>query len=215
MDPIAPKREYQSARRKEQARETRRRIIEAARQLFIERGYAGTTIEATAQEAGVATETVYAIFKNKRGILAALVEVSVVGDDLPIPLLQRPNILAARQETDQHRLIRTFSSDIAMIMGRMAPIFALLRSAALTEPEIAAMRDRLLKERMHGMVYFVEQLARIAPLREGFEIQSAADTVWAVSSAEVFQLFTVDLSWTEEQYINWLEECLIHLMLSK
>ena len=108
MDKITPKREYRSFRRKDQARDTRRRIIDAARRLFIERGYAGATIEAIAQEAGVAAETIYAIFKNKRGILSALVDVSVVGEDLAIPLLQRPNILTARQETDQHRLTRTF-----------------------------------------------------------------------------------------------------------
>ena len=113
--------------------------------------------------AGVAVETVYAIFKNKRGILAALVDYSVVGDDLPVPLLQRPNIQAARQETDQRRLIYTFAKDIAAIMQRMAPVFALLRTAVQTEPEIAGVLDHLLQERLKGMSYFVEGLPASHP----------------------------------------------------
>ena len=213
MVPDTPKREYRSTHRMEQARQTRRRIIEAARTLFIQHGYTGTSIDAVAREAGVASETVYAIFKNKRGVLSALVQVSVVGDDLPVPLLQRTNIQAARLETDQRRLVRTFAADIAVIMVRMAPIFTLLRSTGQTEPEIAAMLDGLLKERLRGMTFFVEQLARIGPLRDGVEIHQAAETVWAVSSAEVFQLLTKDLSWREEQYIDWLENCLIRLLL--
>ena len=213
MDQLKPKREYRSVRRQEQARQTRLRIIMAARMVFIERGYTGTSIDAIAQEAGVAVETAYAIFKNKRSILSALVDVSVVGDDLPVPLLDRPNIQATRQETDQRRLIHTFAADIGIIMGRMAPVFALLRSAAQTEPEIATMLDKLLKDRMHGMAYFVEQLARIGRLRDGLEAKQAAETVWAVSSAEVFQLFTTDLLWTNEQFINWLEDSLIQLLL--
>jgi TetR/AcrR family transcriptional regulator of autoinduction and epiphytic fitness len=213
MGQVTPKREYQSTRRQEQARETRRRIIEAARILFIEKGYAGTSINVIAREAGVAAETVYSIFKNKRGVLAAVVDYSVVGDDLPLRLLQRPNIQAARQETNQLRLIYKFATDIAAILRRMAPVFALLRSAAQTEPEIAVMLDELLHERLKGMSYFVEQLARIGPLRDGLETRPAAETVWVVSSAEVFLLLIDDLSWTEEQYVQWLEDSLVHLLL--
>jgi AcrR family transcriptional regulator len=213
MGQVTQKREYQSTRRQEQARQTRRHIIEAARLLFIERGYAGTSIEAIAKQAGVAAETVYSIFKNKRGVLAALVDYSVVGDDLPVPLLQRPNIQVALQETDQRRLIQKFATDIVTIMRRMAPIFILLRTSAQTEQEIAGMLDELLHERLIGMSYFVEQLARIAPLRANLDNRKASETAWAISSAEVFQLLTGDLSWSEDAYIDWLEDSLVHLLL--
>jgi AcrR family transcriptional regulator len=214
MESVKRKRPYNSVRRKDQARQTRRQIVEAARKLFFERGYAGTSIEAIAQEAGVAVETVYAAFGNKRAILTTLVDYSVVGDDLPIPLLQRPDIQAARQETDQRRLIRTFVGDIYQIMGRMSPIFALLRTTAKTEPDIAALLDRLLKERLKGMAFFVENLARIGPLREGLDPSDAAETVWAITSAEMFQLLTSDLHWSEERYKLWLEETLVALLLA-
>ena len=90
MDKSSPKRRYNSTRRQQQAQATRRQIIEAARQLFTERGYTGSTIDAIALQAGVAPETVYAIFGNKRAILARLLETSLVGDEEPVPLLQRP-----------------------------------------------------------------------------------------------------------------------------
>ena len=94
-----PKRKYNSTRRQEQARETRRHVIEAARQLFIENGYAGATIDAIAREAGVAPETIFATFGSKRAILAAVIDVAVGGDDQPTPLLQRPEPQAVLQQT--------------------------------------------------------------------------------------------------------------------
>ncbi len=100
-----PKRTYNSTRRLAQARQTRRLIVEAAGRLFRERGYAGTAIEAIAQQAGVAVETIYATFGNKVAILSAVVDFSVVGDDEPVPLLQRPGIRAAQDENDPRRLL--------------------------------------------------------------------------------------------------------------
>src|SRR3954469_9619333 len=91
------KRKYDSSRRQAQARETQRQVVQGARRLFIERGYAGTTIEQIAQEAGVATETIYATFSNKRAVLARLVQVSVVGDEKDVPLLEREGPQAARR----------------------------------------------------------------------------------------------------------------------
>src|SRR5947208_2674838 len=99
------KRKYDSSRRQAQARETQRQIVEAARRLFIERGYMGTTIEQIAAEAGVAVETIYATFGNKRAVLARLVDISVVGDDEPGPLLEREGPQATRLERDQLRQV--------------------------------------------------------------------------------------------------------------
>ena len=212
MQPTKPKRSYNSTRRKQQARETRRQIIAAAQNLFFERGYTGTSIEAIAQEAGVAAETVYAVFGNKLAILIALVDVSIVGDDLPIPLLQRPNILQAQNITDQRQLIRKFANDICEIMKRMSPVFALLRATAKAEPEIGSMLDKLLHERLQGMIYMIQRLKHIGPLRADITPERAAATVWAVSSAEVFHLFTKDLRWSEEQYTEWLEDALVRLL---
>jgi AcrR family transcriptional regulator len=209
----SPKRQYDSSRRKAQARQTHLQIIEAAGRLFFSSGYSGTTIEAIAREAGVATETVYAIFKNKMAILAKLVDISIVGDDEPVPLLERPNIQAATQINDPGQLIEKFSNDIAGIMQRMSPVFMLLRATAPSEPETAALLENLLKGRIAGMTFFVSQLKRLGSLREGLSVEQAAETVWAISSGEVYHMLTVDRSWTKEQYVHWLADTLGRVLL--
>lgn len=209
----SPKRQYDSSRRKAQARQTRLQIIEAARRLFFSSGYTGTTIEAIAREAGVATETVYAIFKNKMAVLAKLVDVSIVGDVEPVPLLERPNIQVATQINEPGQLIDKFSVDIASIMQRMSPVFMLLRAAAPSEPEIAALLERILEGRIEGMTFFVRQLKRLGALRDDLSVEQAAETVWAISSGEVFHMLTVDLGWTKEQYAAWLSDSLSRLLL--
>lgn len=212
-DTSRPKRSYNSTRRKNQANETRRMIVEAARKLFYELGFTNATIDAIAQEAGVASETIYAIFGNKQAILMNLIQATLVGDYEKVPLLERQFIKDAINETDQQQLIKKFASDIYKIMQRMSPIFALLRSTAKTDPEIMALLNKLLMERLGGMSFFVNQLSRIGPLKEQILTDQAQVTVWAISSAEVFTLMTQDLGWSEQKYTTWLSSTLERLLI--
>jgi len=208
-----PKRRYDSSRRRAQARETRRQITEAARQLFGERGYAGATIEAIATEAGVAPETVYATFGNKRSILAHLMDVTLVGDDEPVPLLERPGPQATRQEPNAPQQMQMFAGQMRDIMTRMAPLFDILRTAAKTEPDIAALREELLAQRRQGMGVFVEVVQANTPLRDGLSAEAAADIVFALSSGELFSVLTADRGWPGDQYEAWLADTLGRLLL--
>ena len=209
------KRRYDSTRRQAQARQTRRAITEAAHRLFVERGYAGATIDAIAEEAGVAAETVYAVFGSKRAILSHLAGVLLVGDDEPIPLLERPGPLATRQERDQRQQIWLFAAQMREIMTRMAPIFDILRTAAKTEPDIADLRSQMLGERRQGMRQFVEIVMANGPLREGLAVDEAADIVFALSSGECFGVFTGDLGWSGERYEAWLADALTRSLLPR
>ena len=208
-----PKRRYDSTRRKSQARETRRQITEAARKLFAERGYTGATIESIAQEAGVAPETIYAVFGSKRAILAHLIDISVGGDDEPIRLLQRPGPQAVFQEHDPRQQLQMFSQDISVILERVAPLFETLRLAAKTEPDIADLLQNILRERLHNMASLVQRLSEQGPLREGLTDEQAAEIVWTLTSPEVFSLLTSDRAWSREQYIRWLADALTRLLL--
>lgn len=208
-----PKRKYDSSRRKEQARQTRNQIIEAAHRLFIARGYTGATMESIAQEAGVAVETVYAIFGNKRAILSALITVALVGDDAPVPLLQREGPQAVVREKDQRRQIMLFASDITQIMRRVAPLFWVMRAAAKSEPDIDKMLHNMLMERSKNMKFFVRALLANGPLQEGLTMEDAAETVWALSSAEVYTLWVTDRGWSVEQYTRWLANTLTKLLI--
>lgn len=212
-NPKNSKRKYDSTRRQAQARATRKQIIAAAGRLFAEYGYSGTTIEAIAGEAGVAPETVFAVFGNKRTILASLVDVSVGGDDLPIPLLQRAGPKAVLQEPDPIQQLRLFAQDISGILERVAPVFGTVRMAAKTEPEIAELLTTLLEERLRNLTSFMQQLSSHASLREGMDVTHGADIVWAITSPDIFSLLTVDRGWSKEQYARWLGETLIRLLL--
>jgi AcrR family transcriptional regulator len=207
------KRAYNSSRRKEQALQTRRQIVEAARQLFLRRGYTGATMDAIAEEAGVAVETVYATFGNKRAILSRLIEVSLVGDEGPVPLLEREGPRAVMQETDQHRQVELFAEDIDKIMSRMTPLFEIMRVAAKTEPEIAGMYEDILNNRVEGLMAFVRALMKNGPLREGLTLELAAETVWTLTSAEVILLLTGTRGWSGERYKQWLADMLKRALL--
>ncbi len=210
---ISSKRKYDSTRRQEQARQTRLQILEAARELFLERGYAGTTIEAIAEKAGVAPETIYATFKNKRKILSFLFDISVGGDDQPIRVIDRPEPQAVLHETDQDRQLSMFAKDITEILSRAAPVFVILRGAAKTEPEIARLLQRLLKERLQNMARVAESVAANGPLRDGLDKHAAAEAIWLLTNPEVYQLVTLDLGWTKEVYREWLTDTLKRLLL--
>ncbi len=208
-----PKRKYDSSRRKEQARQTRLQITKAAHKLFVERGYAGATIEAIAQESGVAQETVYATFGSKRKILAFLLDISIGGDDQPVRLLDRPEPQAIMHDMDQRRQLSMFARDITRILSRASPVFEIMRSASKTEPEIDKLLHGLYRERLQNMIRFVQSIIANGPLRDGMDEAQAGEMVWALTSPELFQLFKVERGWTAEKYAQWLTDILIRLLL--
>lgn len=208
-----PKRAYNSTRRQEQARQTRQAIADAARDLFTQRGYAGATIEAIAENAGVAAETVYAIFGNKKSILSHLLNIALGGDDAPIPVLERPGPQATFQEKDQRQQLRMLAGGITTIMERAAPVLEIMHIAAKTEPDIAQMLQQILQERWKNMEIVIQHVTANGPLRETINTVQAADILWTLTSAEVFLLLTVDRGWSRSQYTNWLADSLIRMLL--
>ena len=208
-----PKRRYNSTRRQAQANQTRREILLAARKLFSLYGYSGATIDSIAQEAAVASETIYAVFGNKRNILAGLIDLSVGGDDRPIPLLQRAGPQAVLNESDPVRLLRIFAQDISVILERVAPVFEVIRMAAKTEPDIADLLKNMLDQRFKNLAAVTKQLEALGALREGLDSVQATENIWITTSPEVFSLLIVDRGWTKEAYADWLSDSLVRLLL--
>src|SRR5512141_2401304 len=144
-----PKREYDSSRRQAQAGETRRHILEAARKLFMERGYAGATAEAIAAEAGVSAQTIYAIFKNKKRMLVSLMNVSpTTGVEDPTPMADRANVQAVAQERDRHRQLEMFAQVVAANLDQAAVVSEIMSDAAKTEPDFNRILQKLNKQRL-------------------------------------------------------------------
>ena len=210
----SPKRKYDSTRRQAQAEETRRQILAAAHKLFIERGYAGATIEAIATEAGVAPETIYAVFKNKKKILVKLINFSsATRAEEKTPLLQRAGPQAVAQERDQRRQLQMFAQIVADNLEGAAPISEIILVAAKTERDVDKIMQQLIKQRWQHMTVAVQQIASNGPFREKKDEAYATDIVWTMTSPEVFLLLTRDLGWSKEKYAQWLADTLARLLL--
>jgi AcrR family transcriptional regulator len=207
------RRRYDSVLRQEQARQTRARILDAAQTLFSERGYANTTMEAIAGGARVATDTVYATFRNKQGVLHALLDVRVAGDELPIGVLDREGPQAVRVDRSQARQIARFTEDVTGILERARPVDDIMRGAAAVDPDIAALRTRMQEGRYDNMRQLVSWLTANGPLRDGMSEEDAAAIAWAVASPEVHGLLRVGRGWTQERYREWLAATLTRTLL--
>jgi len=210
---VKPQRQYDSSLRKEQARQTRMRMLDAAQRLFADRGYAATTIETIASNAGVAVDTVYANFGSKRGLLSALVDVRVGGDDQPVELLDRAGPQAVRNEPDQKRQIALFAADVSAIIERARPVDDIIRGAAVVDEEIAILRNRLQASRFQNMSRFVGWVAANGPLRAGITESDAAAIVWSLTSSEMHRLLRVERAWTPQRYVEWLGQTLTRTLL--
>lgn len=211
---ISSKRKYDSTRRQAQASETRRQILEAAYKLFIERGYAGTTIESIAEEAGVALKTVYAVFKNKWKILVTLLNISSSNSgEENIPMLERAGPKAVSKERDQRRQLQMFAQVIADNLEGAAYIAEIMHVAAKTEPDVDRMVQNLNQQRWQHMAFAVRQIASNGPLQEIMDEAYATDSVWTLTSPEVFLLLTRDRGWSKEKYAQWLADALTKVLL--
>ena len=213
MAEVKPGRAYRSGLRAEQARQTRMRVLDAAQTLFGQRGYAGTTMDAIAAEAGVAVDTVYASFGSKRRLLGALLDVRLGGDDQPIAVIDRPEPQAVRREPSQHRQIEQFAKSIVSFVERARPVDDIIRGAAEVDPEIAAMRIDLHRARYGNMRQLVSWLKANGPLRRGLSEDDAAAIVWTVTSPEVNRLLRAERGWSAERYRAWLADTLAHSLL--
>jgi len=210
---VKAKRQYSSALRQQQASQTRARILDAAQLLFTSRGYAATTMESIASEAGVATDTVYASFRNKAGLLHRLLDVRVGGDDAPVRLIDREGPQRVKAEPTQHGQIALFAADIAQILERARPVDVIMRGAAAIDPEIAGLRARMQGFRYDNLKQFVGWLADRGPLRGGISEAEAAAIVWTLASPEVHGLFRDARGWSPERYLAWLEDTLNRTLL--
>ena len=213
MARVKPKRVYDSELRKQQAGQTRIKILDAAQKLFAERGYAASTIEAIASGAGVAVDTVYATFGSKREVLKSLLDVRVGGDEAPIDLLDRPGPQAVRAERNQLSQLFTFAGAVSEIIERVRPVDDIIRGAAAVDADVAALRAKMQESRYHSMREFVSWVAANGPLRDGLNEEDAATILWTLTSPEVHGLLRAVRGWSAERYTAWLGESLTRILL--
>ena len=183
-------------------------VIEAARSLFLERGYGATTIDAISDRADVPAATVYRLFSSKHGILKALLDVSIVGDDENVPMADRGPVRSLLAEADPRAQLAGFVEVAAQVNARVAPLYRILVSAAGTDPDAAALLDELTRQRQQGQRMIARSLARAGALRPGIRERDAADVIHAFLSPEMYRLLVVDRGWKVERYVRWLAQAL-------
>jgi AcrR family transcriptional regulator len=209
--PAPVKRRYDATRRRQAAARTRTAILDAARELFTERGYTATPMTAIAERAGVALDTVYASVGRKPELARLLIETAISGTDQAIPAEQRDYVRAVQAAPDAQTKIALYAAAVTAIAPRLALVLAIIQQAAHTEPELAALWDQIADRRAANMRRFVADLATVTPLR--IDPSEAADIVWATNAAELYQLLVGQRGWSPQRYERFLTDTWRRLLL--
>jgi AcrR family transcriptional regulator len=192
----------------------RRAVVDAARSLFLDRGYQATTIDAISEHSDVPPATVYRLFSSKLGILKALLDVSIAGDDRGRSVPERPEVAALLVEKDPQRLIAGFAALTVAINVRSSDIYRILSSASGSDPGAAVLLAEYQRSRDDGQGRFARSLARARALRAGLRERDAADLIHALMSPELYRLLVVDRGWSPERYEQWLGRTLAEQLTS-
>jgi AcrR family transcriptional regulator len=197
-------RRYDSTRRRAQAAATRQEILDAAQRMFEERGYAATTIAAVAAEAKVAEKTVYVAFETKSGLLRALWNLRLRGDEADVRVGERPWYREVLEEPDAERQLRLTAFNSRLVKLRAAGLLEVIRTAAPSDPDIAALWSRIQTEFHANQLAIVETLAEKKALRPGLTVERGADILWTLNHPEVWHLLVRERGWSPEEYEQWL-----------
>jgi AcrR family transcriptional regulator len=205
---------YEGAARQARTRRTREAVVEAARSLFVERGYAATTIEAISEHSDTPQATVYRLFSSKLGILKAVLDVSVGGDDEAVAMADRPEVRALLSDKEPKEQLGGFAALLREVMARVGLVHRILADAARSDEDAASLLAAIARQRHEGQRRIARSLARSGALRPGLREHDAADVVHALASPEVYGLLVFDRGWSGERYEKWVREILIHQLLS-
>lgn len=198
-------RTYRSAVREESARRTRRLVADAARELFLADGYAETSVAAVARAAGVSAQTVYNVFGTKGDLLKHLYDVTLVGDDEPIPFAERPEVAELYAQTDARTFLTGYAAIGQVLLDRLGPLLTVIMAgAAGGNPDLVAHLDKIAGERLVGATMAARRVEELGSLRPGVSLEEARDAIWMLNSVEVWQLLTGSRDWSRERYVAWL-----------
>jgi AcrR family transcriptional regulator len=207
------RRNYESPARRAQADRTRGLVIAAASDLFRERGYAGTTMRAIAERAGVSVPTLELLFGRKREVLKVAVDVARAGDDEPVPVLERVDVVAAGSTADPRVLIARVAALLADAQERSAGLVLTVFEGADSDPDLATLADDLAAQRAATAAWLVDQLLDRASLRTGCTTAEAVNTVWLLMEPALFDRMRRHRHWTRADYQHWVTTALMRLLL--
>lgn len=204
-------RSYRSPRREEAARATRRAVLEAARQVFLERGYQAATIDEIARVADVSRPTVFSV-GTKAELLKLVRDVAIAGDDLPVAVVDRDFHAEVHEAPDAETALRLHARNVVTIGGRYAAIDEVLRQAAGSDPGLRGLWESAEKERLAGAEIVVDVVLSKGGLQPGMDRRHAVDILWLLMAPDHLNRMR-GRGWTEERYESWLADTLVQQLL--
>lgn len=208
---VKARRRYDSAARRRQAEQNRRAILGAARDHFIQHGYAATTVPAVASAAGVSAETVYKSFGPKHALVRALWERGLEGRGT-VPAPERSDALSG-SEPDPVALLRGWGQLVKEVSPEVSPIVLLIRDAAAHHAEMAALLEEVDQQRRDRMRHNAERLHAHGWLQPGVGVERATDVLWTYTSQELYELLVVKSGWAVDEYGDFIADSLIAALL--
>jgi AcrR family transcriptional regulator len=202
--PPVKSRRYVSPRREAQAAETRRVILDAARELFEDAGYAATAVPSIAAAAGVAVKTVYLAFENKPGLLRAVWEARLGGEEEATPVLDRRWMRELTNEPDPEEKLRLLAAQSGRVKAATGPLLEVIRTAAATDAEIATLWGDIQAKLLRVQRAVVDQLIALDALRPSLGAGEAADVLWTLNHPSVWHLLVRERGWSRARYEHWL-----------
>ncbi len=204
---------YRSQLRTEQAAATRELVLEAASRLFVERGYAVTSIDAIAEAAGVGRSTVFAAAGGKPWLLKTAYDRAIVGDDEPVPLLQRPAARKLFDLSDPAAIVAGYARIIAEAAERVSAICETIHAAAGCDPEVGDLWREIGQQRLNGAKAFAALIDEKGGLRGGVDVDAARDIIWIFNDPTLHHALVRLRGWSQNRYQRWLTDNLQHQLL--
>ncbi len=196
------------------SRLARSAVIDAARELFLERSYSGTTMEAISDRSTVPPATLYRLFSSKYGVLKALFDAAIAGDDAEVSIAERPDTRALLEDPDPRSLLFGFADMVCRINARVGALYLVLAGAAGVDPEANSLFAKIGEERQKGQRHIARALSKAGALGPGLREVDAADLIHALLSPELYQLLVVDRSWDVARYRSWVTAVLEQQLLA-
>ena len=212
MAVVKSTRPYDSRARREQAARNRDVALDVSERLFLERGYAGTSIASIAQEAGLSVQTIYKVFGSKSGLVKAIYFRGLLGKGAD-PAYERSDAMRER-EADPRTIMRKWGVLTTEVASVVSPIRLLMRSAALADPEMERLLRETDEDRLERMRHHARFLKDRGYLREGVTLEKATDVLWTCSSVEIYDLLVVQRGWPLPRFAKFVADFMITALLS-
>jgi AcrR family transcriptional regulator len=203
------KRSYDASGRREQARARRLAVVLAARELFERDGFRRTTIAAVADRAGVSAISIYKGFGTKAALAKAVFDITVAGDDEPVPVAEREAMQQMRAEPDVRRKIALFVSGLAERQARSAKVQILIRDGRHVDDSLGPVWAKLNEEGLAGMTMLGRHLLDTGRLRDGIDLDEVRDVLWNYLAIDAYERLVLTQGWSLPRYAGWLTNAII------